>query len=59
MLNLTDLIESPAHGAVEVGIDVVQVLSEANLISIPGKKSKELLPVQAAKNCPITDLETI
>lgn len=59
MLNLMDLIDRPRHGTVEIGVDIVEIFNEANLVSIPGKESEKLLFVHASKDSPCTDLETI
>lgn len=43
----------------EIGVDIIQVVSEANLVSIPGKETEKLFLVHATEDGSRTNLETI
>ena len=54
-----NLLYSPNHGAIEIRIYIIDILHKTNLIPIPTEKSKKLLMIHAAKDGPLTDLESI
>lgn len=59
MLYLMDLINCPGHGAVEIGINVVQIVYEADLVSVPSKERDKLFLVHAAEDGTLANFEAI
>ena len=58
-LNLLDLAKSPVHAGSEVLVDVLEVLDDANLVTVAGEESCDFLVVHRTVDCTLRDLEAV
>lgn len=59
ILDLADLLNGPAHGAVEVRVDVLQVLDNTYLVPVSGEESGYFFVIHATKDGPLADFEAV
>ena len=59
ILDLANFFNRPAHRAVKICIDVLQILDNAYLVSVSGEQSGYFFVVHATKNGPLADFEAV
>lgn len=59
LLDLADFLNSPKHRAVEVIVDVIEVLNNAHLVPVARKQANDLPVVHTTENRALADLEAI
>lgn len=58
-MDLVDLLNCPHHRAMEICVDVIQVLNNAHLVSITREEGDQLFVVHAAIDGALADLKAI
>lgn len=43
----------------EIGVNVIEVFHESNLVAVSTKQGRELLVIHTAKDCALTNLEAV